>query len=101
MTPDVARAKLASIHAEIDAAQENLKDYRKAVASKLHPHKIGDKIVVDGKRAYSHVGKSFVADHVTVKSKWGSVYRFYASGPIIKKDGTLGAQRGEWWGEQI
>ena len=86
----------------VDGAIADLKRRRKEFIKELidekHPLKIGDVVECIG---FAYKGKPMVIERVSVdidnffKPKW------FAYGRIIKKDGSVGKQRGEWFQEII
>jgi len=57
-----------------------------------HPLSVGDIVNVTG---YSHTGKQMCVDRIEVHQGY-SGWKWYASGKIIKLDGTPGFNFGEW-----
>ena len=53
----------------------------------------GDIVTVNG---YAHKGKQFQVERVFVREEYFGGLWYTAVGPILKKDGTPGLQRGEW-----
>lgn len=59
------------------------------------PVKVGSDTEANG---YSHNGKLMCVESVTVRQQWAREkhWEWFAIGHIIKKDGDVGMQRGEW-----
>ena len=92
---------LHEIDKELSAVEERKERVRAEIIAADHPLQYGE--AAECNTGVSHVGKQFIVDVRSIKARLrpgvGVKYRFFASGRIIRQDGTTGSHRGSWEGE--
>ena len=88
---------LQKLRAEITDLKERYKIAKQHLIEIHHPHKVGDIVTVTG-NAYK--GKKMVVTHISMEQHenpeaQASRY-WWASGNVLKKDGTPGKNEGHW-----
>lgn len=93
MTKEEHLKAIKDAETAIELAQQEKQKAVEAFIEEHHPHKVGDVVTVNG---YTHTGKQMQIERVSYSI---SFFRggFRATGKVIKKDGTLSKQRGEWY----